>query len=165
MSTRRSIEEKVLQDLMYSVIHVASPATFESIITVLEPFHKDKKNRDVAALLHQLYSPILWRSLGAANPLVRKNSLIILEKVFPLHNPFSPPSQNPMKEAVLKCMKALQIALGDIDPSVRVTGSNVGAKICATYWEALPPQEIRSILNCKWFRQFISDELKLLLEK
>eukprot|EP00536_Pseudo-nitzschia_multiseries_P005620 jgi/Psemu1/190970/e_gw1.108.84.1 len=144
MSIRQAIEFEVLQDLMYSVINMESQITFRSVLTVLEPLHADKKNKEVASLLHRLYSPILWRSLAATNPLTRKNAVIVLEKVFPLQDPLNSLS---MKDAVLKATDALQIALQDDDPAVRLAASGATAKTCAMFWEILPPREIRLLLN------------------
>jgi condensin-2 complex subunit G2 len=144
VSIREAIEHEVLQDLMYSVVHMDSPTTFQSILTVLEPLHADKKNNEVASLLYRLYSPIMWRSLAATNSRIRKNSVVVLEKVFPLHDPFNSLS---MKDSVLKATDAMQVALQDVDPSVRVAASGATARTCAIFWEILPPKEIRSLLN------------------
>ena len=146
VSIRQAIEHEVLQDLMYSVIHMDSATTFQSILTVLEPLHSDKKNNEVASLLHRLYSPILWRSLAATNSRIRKNAVVVLEKVFPLHDPFNSLS---MKDNVLKSTKALEVALQDVDPLVRVAASGATASTCAVFWEILPSQEIRTLLNSK----------------
>ena len=147
---RNAIEHQVLQDLMHSVIHVANPATFQSILAVLDPLHADKKNKEVANLLFRLYSPILWRSLSATNPIVRKNAVIILEKVFPLQDPLLKQSAASMKDAVFKATEAMRVALQDPDPSVRVAASGATARNCAMFWDALPPTEIRSLLNRKF---------------
>ena len=144
MSIRQAIEHEVLQDLMYSVVNMDSPVTFKSVLTVLAPLHEDKKNKEVASLLHRLYSPILWRSLAATNPRIRKNAVVVLEKVFPLHDPSNSLS---MKDAVKKATEALQIALQDVDPAVRVAASGATAQTCAMFWEVLPPREIRPLLN------------------
>ncbi|KAL3919685.1 MAG: hypothetical protein SGARI_007141, partial [Bacillariaceae sp.] len=146
-SSRETIEHEILQDLMYALIHMASPSSFQSILTVLEPLHVDKKNKDVAEMLFRLYSPIIWRSLVTANPLVRRNAVIVMEKVFPLHNPSAPSGQNSMKQAVLKGTQAFQKALTDVDPSVRAAASKATAAVCGIFWEALPTDEIRSLLN------------------
>ena len=146
ISIRQAIEHEVLQDLMYSVINMDSPATFRSILAVLEPLHADKKNKEVANLLYRLYSPILWRSLAATNPRIRRNAVVVLEKIFPLQDPMNSLS---LKEAVLKATKALKIALQDDDPAVRVAASSATARACSIFWEVLPSQEIRSLLNRK----------------
>lgn len=142
-SVRDYLEHQTLQDLMHAVIHVASPTTHKSILTLLEPIHADKKSPEVASLLYRLYSPILWRSLAAANPIVRKNSIVVLEKVFPLQD-------GEVKVAVEKATGALKNALEDVDPRVRVAGSEATARICAMFWDALPSADIRMLLNRKY---------------
>eukprot|EP00980_Cylindrotheca_fusiformis_P016523 scaffold4949_cov134-Cylindrotheca_fusiformis.AAC.2 len=138
-----AIEHKALQDLMHASIHLSSQATLNSVVTVLEPIFNDKKATKTAEVLYRLYNPILWRSLSSANPLVRKNSVAVLEKVFPLHNP----AFSQAKEAVEKGTNALKSALQDKDPRVRVAAAAATANICSLFWEALPSTEIRTLLN------------------
>jgi condensin-2 complex subunit G2 len=144
--TQEVIEHQVLQDLMHAAIHVASPAMAKSLSTTLTPLHSDKKAKRVADLLSRLYGPILWRSLTAANPLVRRNAVSILEQVFPLHDP----NQNQMKASMEKCAAALKNALQDVDPKVRIAASEATANICALFWEALPSSDIRMLLSRKF---------------
>eukprot|EP00339_Tiarina_fusa_P025462 CAMPEP_0117012226 /NCGR_PEP_ID=MMETSP0472-20121206/10337_1 /TAXON_ID=693140 ORGANISM="Tiarina fusus, Strain LIS" /NCGR_SAMPLE_ID=MMETSP0472 /ASSEMBLY_ACC=CAM_ASM_000603 /LENGTH=1300 /DNA_ID=CAMNT_0004715245 /DNA_START=89 /DNA_END=3991 /DNA_ORIENTATION=+ len=140
---RDEIEHHALQDLMYAAIHVSSTETARSILAVLEPLHDDKKTPAVAGLLYRSYGPIVWRSLAAANPLVRKNAVVVLEQVFPLNDP----RENHMKEAVSRATDALKRSLQDKDPRVRVAGCDATASICALFWEALPASEIRILLK------------------
>lgn len=160
-NVQETIELEILQDLMYAVVHVASQKTFHAILTVLEPIHVDKKNKDVASMLYRLYNPILWRSLKAANPKVRQNAVELFEKVFPLNDPFPMAGQNASKEAVLKGTQALRDALKDNDPNVRAVASKAAASICAIFWEVLPPEEIRQILNSKLIRCRVSHHLEI----
>jgi condensin-2 complex subunit G2 len=159
-SIRHAIEHEVLQELMYAVIHIASPKTFQSIVAVLEPIHLDKKNREVANMIYRLYNPILWRSLRAANPRVRRNAVTMLEKIFPLHDPFHKHGPHATKDAVLKGTKALRDALVDGDPNVRVAALFATGNVCAVFWEALPPEEIRTLLS----RKFIGPCSALLID-
>lgn len=140
---RETIEHIALQDLMHASIHVSSEATLNSVMTVLDAFFCDKKNTEIASMLNRLYSPILWRSLSATNPLVRKNAVRILEKVFPLHDP----TTSETKKSMDKATKALDSALQDKDPTVRIMASKATTKIAALFWDALPPAGIRSLLN------------------
>jgi hypothetical protein len=148
-NTRNALEHQILQDLMHAAIHVSSPVTARSLLTLLEPIHAEKKQPKVAELLYRLYSPILWRSLTAANPLVRRNAVGVLEQVFPLQDPSSQNSQT-MKVAVQKGTAALKTALQDADPRVRVAGSEATARVCVTFWDALPAADIRMLLNRKF---------------
>lgn len=143
--TQEIIEHQVLQDLMHAAIHIASPTMAKALLTTLAPLHSDKKTKRVADLLNRLYGPIVWRSLSAANPLVRKNAVSILEQAFPLHDP----NQNQMKASMEKCSAALRHALQDVDAKVRIAASEATANICALFWEALPSSDIRMLLNRK----------------
>jgi len=144
--TQEVIEHQVLQDLMHAAIHIASPAMAKSILTTLGPLHADKKTKRVADLLNRLYGPILWRSLSAANPSVRRNAVAILERVFPLHDP----NQNQMKASMEKCATAIKNALKDTDAKVRIAASEATANICTLFWQILPSADIRMLLNCKY---------------
>ena len=153
---RDAIEHQALQDLMHAAIHASLPAMTRSILTLLERIHSDKKSPQIAELLYRLYSPILWRSLAAANPLVRKNAISVLEKVFPLHDP----AQAQVKASVEKGTAALKSALQDLDPRVRVAGSLATARICAVFWDALPAADIRMLLNRKFYRRVLARSLR-----
>lgn len=143
---RETIEHTALQDLMYASIHVSSEATLRAVMTILDVFFCDKKNAEIASLLYRLYNPILWRSLSATNPAVRKNAVRVLEKIFPLHDP----TTSKLKHAMEKATKALDTALQDNDPIVRIIASEATAKIAALFWDALPASDIRSLLNRKF---------------
>jgi condensin-2 complex subunit G2 len=147
MNNARMIEHEALQDLMHASIHVAAPATLKSILSVLETLFQDKKNAQTAELLYRLYNPIIWRSLGFANPMIRKNAIVILEKVFPLNNPST---VNQTKEAIEKAAEALKNALQDRHPMVRIAAAQATCNICTVYWETLPATEIRMLLNRKY---------------
>lgn len=54
---------------MNKAVHASSQTLFEALFLVLSQFHSHKENKNVDEALHRLYSPILWRSLSAANPL------------------------------------------------------------------------------------------------
>lgn len=143
---QEAIEHDALQDLMHASIHLSTPSTLNSVLTVLETIFNEKKNAQTAEVLYRLYNPILWRSLSAANPSVRKNAVVVLQKVFPLHNP----ATNQTKEAVEKGTAALKSALQDKDPSVRIAAAEATADVCGVYWDALPSTEIQMLLNRKY---------------
>ena len=143
---REVLEYQALQDLMHCAIHIGTPAMAKNILTVLAPIHMEKKSKRVADLLYRLYSPILWRSLAAANPIVRKNAIGVLDQVFPLHDP----NNSQMKAAIEKCTNALMTTLQDVDPKVRVAASHAAANICSLFWDALSTSDIRMVLNRKF---------------
>jgi Condensin II non structural maintenance of chromosomes subunit len=143
--TKETLEHQALQDLMHCAIHIGTPTMAKSILTVLSPIHMEKRTKRVADLLYRLYSPILWRSLSATNPRVRKNSIAVLDQVFPLHDP----SQSQMKAAIEKCIQAIKKGLQDVDPKVRIAASQAAANTCALFWDVLPSSDIRMLLNRK----------------
>ena len=136
-----AIEEIILQDLCYAIVHVGNPNMVKSLHTILEPFHKGQASQPVKELLHRLYGPILWRSLRAANPRVRVNAALLLAVVFPLADGVN------MERAVQKGTSALKFLLQDTDPRVRVAGSEATATVLVSLWDALPAADIRALLN------------------
>jgi condensin-2 complex subunit G2 len=144
-SIQSTIEEHVLQDLMYASLHIASANMAKSIRTILEPIHSNKKNPDVDQLLYRMYGPILWRSLAAPNPLVRINASSILSVTFPLHDPNA--GKIHLKEMNAKSIESLRNLLNDQDPKVRVAGCDATIKILGLYWDALCSTDIRALLN------------------
>ena len=84
---RSTLESICIEDLLHRGIHAASSSTFEGCRSILDVFVAHKKETDVEEALYRLYSPILWRSLEAPNPIVRKNAAVLLFDVFPLRDP------------------------------------------------------------------------------
>ena len=154
--SRESIEHEALQDLVHAVIHVSSNTTAKSILTLLEPIHS-KRTPEIEGLLYRLYSPILWRSLGATSAQVRVNAIRALGQVFPLQDA----SHTQTKAAIAKSTLALKSALQDPDPRVRVAGSEATAKICAVFWDVLAATDIRMLLNRKFKNTVYFDVRKL----
>ena len=173
VDVRTTLEENALQDLMHAAIHAANPATSKSVRTVLEVFHDAKKSPDVESLLHRSYGPILWRALSSANARVRVQAAAVLAEVFPLRDPYCKDnasgsgggvgssgkkkkggrrssmgtSSSSTEASVARCTKALRSLLKDDVPAVRIAGSTAAARILATFWVAVPSDDIRSLLN------------------
>jgi condensin-2 complex subunit G2 len=139
--SRLTLEDVILKDFTYAIIHVGNAAMIKSLHVVLGPIHQAKTLPEVDQLLHRLYGPILWRSLRAANAHVRVHSASVLAQVFPLADGVN------MQKAVQKAVAALQALLMDTVPSVREAGSTATATVLATYWDALPAAEIRLLLK------------------
>lgn len=138
-----AIEEEILQDLMYSALHISNLRMSKILLLVLEPFHEGKKSTEFEALLHRMYGPILWRALSAANPQVRINAARILGEVFPLQEPSHVNAEADFKRGA----KAIKGLLKDKDPKVRVAASETAAKVLGTYWDVLHTDSIRSLLS------------------
>ena len=148
----KCIEDNVLQDLMYSALHVAQPSLAKSLRTVLAVFHTSKKAPDIESLLYRLYGPILWRALKSANPSVKVNAAAILADTFPLRDPNLLPTQiqTQSQNCVERTVVALSNLLMDTHPKTRVAGADASVRILAAFWDAIPAEHIRSILNCEY---------------
>jgi condensin-2 complex subunit G2 len=133
---------------MYAVLHVATPATHKSLMTLLEPFHSAKKTPSVETLWHRMYGPILWRYLRTASPRVRVNAAIVLSATFPLKTSSASPKE--IERAIQKRISALEALLTDSDPHVHVAGSEATARVLGTYWAVLSLTDIRLLLNRKY---------------
>ena len=144
------IEEHILSHFFHASIHLQSSSTSKNLYHILKPFYDAKKNRDVDAMLHRMLSPILWRSLNAANHTVRKNACIVLGETFPLHNPLSDNNNAQQEEAqsvIDKSTEALGKLLKDEHPSVRIAALQSSAIILGRYWDAIPSEQIRLLLQ------------------
>ncbi len=60
---------------------------FRPCFHVLERFHVAKNDRTVQAAVCRLWEPILFRSLSAANEMVRRSAAEMLFSAFPLEDP------------------------------------------------------------------------------
>mmetsp|Transcript_21473 Transcript_21473/g.38966 ORF Transcript_21473/g.38966 Transcript_21473/m.38966 type:complete len:243 (+) Transcript_21473:300-1028(+) len=107
---------------MHAILHVATPATHKSLMTLLEPIHSAKKTPSVETLLHRMYEPILWRSLRAASPRVRVNASTVLSATFPLKPRSASPKE--IERAIQKGISALEALLTDIACSRSWIGSD-----------------------------------------
>ena len=154
---QQTIEEDVLQDLMFSVLHIEKQKMFKALLVVLEPFHEAKKSTEMEALLYRTYGPILRRALRAANPDVRINAATVLGEVFPLQNP----AHADADEAFATGSQYLMELLEDKNQKVRVASAETVAKVLATYWDVLDAKKIYGLLNRK-LRRVCSCELVLL---
>lgn len=69
---------------MECAILASTPAMAASLRRVLDGLHSQKHQPGVDKMLLELYEPILFRRLSAANPDVRRNALQLLVDAFPL---------------------------------------------------------------------------------
>lgn len=137
--------EDALQELMNASVHVASPHMATSLRSVLDPLLVQKKNPEVDILLYKMYTPFLWRSLSAANPLVRVNASSALFKTFPLRDPNA--GKLHLKEVHVKTIDSLLSLLRDEDHKVRVAGCDATIQILGFWWDSISSTHIRALLN------------------
>lgn len=134
---RGEIETICIQDLMHACIHTGSPGAHESALLVLTTgFHSHKRVRGVDATLLKLYDPILWRSLSAANPVVRAQACAALASAFPLQNPDA--GAVGVSEVLQRQFNSLCSLLEDDSPQVRCVTARAVCRVLGEWWEAIP---------------------------
>ena len=139
------IEAGCIQDLMSAAVLASNMTLFNALRKVLAGLHSQKKARGVDEMLLRLYQPILWRSLSAANPHVRRNAAMLLIDAFPLHDPDS--SLEAMDDVLQKQFNCLKKLLEDPAVAVRCVGVSGICRVLCVYWEVIPPATIKTLLK------------------
>uniref|UniRef100_A0A3P9KMK7 Non-SMC condensin II complex, subunit G2 n=1 Tax=Oryzias latipes TaxID=8090 RepID=A0A3P9KMK7_ORYLA len=140
------IESVCIQDFMQNAIflHRMSPV-YAKVREIVSYFHTKKRSPNVDKMLNDLYKPILWKALSAANFEVRANSTFLFTEAFPVHDP-----EQSKENIDMNIQRQLDTAMGLLDdphPTVR-SGAILGVcKILAKYWELLPPAIITDFLK------------------
>ena len=96
-------------------------------------------------MLLRTYEPILFRSLEAANPAVRRHSALLFFEAFPLQDPDGPSRHT--EEILQRQFDCLDRLLVDDDVSVRSVAVHGACRILGLYWELIPARAIRGLLE------------------
>lgn len=139
------IEERCIQDIIYTAVHANSDAMFKGFRVALSVFHDQKRNLQVEKMLVAVYEPILWRSLSAPNDVVRRQAACLLANAFPLRDPDATCKDSDL--LMQRQFDALSSLLYDESPSVRMTAVEGIARIIGTFWELLPAGTIVSLVS------------------
>lgn len=130
---------------MHCGIHVGDATTAKAVRKVLRVFHENKKQKGVDEMLYRLYSPIIWRCMSVANPIVRRNAASLFVDTFPLQDP-----ENSMEDTdalLQKQFDQLMDLLADKDFNVRTIGVQGVCRVLGIYWELLPAATIKVMLD------------------
>ncbi|KAL7548520.1 hypothetical protein ACHAWF_011800 [Thalassiosira exigua] len=147
---RSSLEEHALQDLAHQVLHASVPSAAKAARTVLDKFYVHKKSPDVESFLHRTYGPLLWRALSSADARIRRRAAEALADTFPLRDPRD--GHEGTRACAAKSVRALEALLRDEVPSVRAEGSKATARILGSFWNAVPGEDVRTLLNREFVR-------------
>lgn len=140
------IESVAIQNLIDSALHCQSASLLKTIKTLLKHIIDQKAaDKDVEELLHRLYSPLIFRALEVANPVVRENALYQMSLVFPLVPPALP--QGEFDQELQNQFHLLVDAMDDPVPQVRVQAVLSVGRILSLFWELLPTQSLQIILE------------------
>lgn len=137
--------EPLLADILTKATLAAKDPYATNLRTVLSAFHSNKRVSGMDEFLDAVYKPILFRSLTVANPLVRRNSAMILVDAFPIHDPAMPIVE---LEAVLQRQCDLMVMLlEDPAPIVRVVAAEGASRVLGLLWEIVPPPTSRKVVD------------------
>lgn len=121
---------------MEAAILASMPSMAANLRRVLAGFHGQKHQAGVDKLLLDLYEPILFRRLNAANPEVRRNALSIFLDAFPLRDPQEGNEETDRRLG--EQFALLTMALRDEVPAVRVAAVHGVCRVLNEYWELIP---------------------------
>ena len=133
-SARSAFEEDILQNLACELLHSTDPRPWRA---VLDEFYVRKEDPSVESLLRRTYCPLLWQALASADARNRRRAAEALADTFPLY--------------VSKSVKALEGLMKDEVPSVQVEGIRATTKILESFWNLVPEEDVRTLLN----REFV----------
>lgn len=142
---RPKFETNCLQDLMYHAIHVSGIQLVKNLRKMLAYIHRQKRKKGVDEMLNRLYAPILWRSLKAANSVVRLNAVFLLFDIFPLQNPLVGVEEN--NNLLQNQFNTFDNLLMDSCPSIRSRSILGVCQILSAYWQMIPKEVIRTYVT------------------
>eukprot|EP01041_Mallomonas_annulata_P004224 gene4224-8403_t len=140
----KSVED-LIQSFLHEAIHAANEKYCLGLNILLSVLHEAKRHVEVDTLLHRLYRPILWRSLRCANAVVRSHATAIFFAAFPLQSQ----ELNAVElDALMEMQFGLLLSqLQDSDHRVRTVAVHGVCRALTAYWEAIPSQCARGLLE------------------
>ncbi|CAI5965206.1 unnamed protein product [Closterium sp. NIES-64] len=140
------IEYGFLQGLIEAAVFARTPELGAAVRRVVGGFSNQMLQRGVDELLLRVSEPIIFRSLQAANPAVRRNALLLLAELFPLRDPAQGREAN---ESLLNRQLSLLFdrLLMDPCPAVRASAAEVAGRVLCVFWEVIPSSVATSALT------------------
>lgn len=129
------LTEKLMKLSEQAVCAGAEPFA-SNLRTVFSSFHANKRVNGVDLLLNRIYGPVLYSSLMVANPLVRRNSVIVAADAFPIYDPGAL-CEDIEKAINRQCSKFLEL-LEDPSPIVRRACVEGTCKVLGLFWDLVP---------------------------
>jgi len=127
-------------------VYVHPSLSFPFLVAITDTKQSNgMEQSQVDDILFRLYEPILWRSLKVANPMVRRNSALLLVDAFPLQDPET--SNEEMDALLQKQFDAIQTMIQDPCSAVRQVGIEGICHIFARFWELVPVSVLNDFLN------------------
>ena len=145
---RERIEESCLQDLMYHGVLAnrgVKGDIFAPIFTILDKFHSAKNDRQCQTMLCRLWTPILWRNLRVANPMVRASAAELFFSAFPVEDVESDLEDRDAE--IERQFKDMLVLLTDQVPEVRVVAIGGVCSILAKFWLLVPSYVLNKLVS------------------
>lgn len=138
--------EDQLQALLKEAIHSSNAKYAKGLRYFFQGISGESRRiSGVDSMLMRVYGPIIWRSLKAANAVVRLQGSILFFDVFPLQDPSSRAEDDDSVQQ--KQFDLLSVLLRDVDHKVRATAVDGVYNILKNYWESLPSAVIQQLLQ------------------
>lgn len=142
--------EGTIESLVQCAVLARSPPLLTSILHVLDYLHQQRlannpTARALETLLCRCYEPIAFPALAAANPLVRANAVRVVAAAFPIQDSARSVSDN--DALVARAVGGVSDALTDPSPAVRVAAAEGAAALLGSFWELVPRQHQRCLLD------------------
>jgi hypothetical protein len=135
----------ILEDVLNKAIRAGTDPLASNLRTLLASFHANKRVNGMDEMLHTVYTPILFRALTVANPLVRRNAVTILADSFPIHDPSM--SIVDLESTLDDQCQKVSMLLEDPVPLVRVAATEGICRVLGLLWEIVPSGTARRIID------------------
>ena len=145
---RERIEESCLQDLMYHGVLAnrgVKGDIFSPIFKILDKFHSAKNDRQCQTMLCRLWTPIIWRNLKVANPMVRASAAELFFSAFPIEDPES--NLEDRDAEMERQFKDMLVLLTDQVPEVRVVAISGVCNILGKFWLLVPSYVLNKLVG------------------
>ena len=144
ITERANMQSTLLRDVIECAILSASPTFAKNCRLFLDPFHSRRRRNELSNALVNLYEPVIFRYLHAANPIVRLNSLLLFASAFPLQSKQFSAERN---TSLLKIqIEELNQCLSDESPKVRASAAKSVCRALYEWWEIFQTKKTKSDL-------------------
>lgn len=146
------MQATLLRDVIECAILAASPTFAKNCRLFLDPFHSKRRRNELSSALVNLYEPIIFRYLHAANPIVRLNSLLLFGSAFPLQSKKFSKDRN--TQLFQFQIEELNKCLSDESPKVRASAAKSVCRALYEWWGIFQSKKTKSD-----FIDYLTEEL------
>lgn len=141
-------EEWLAERLKYlseKAIQAGAEPFATNLRAILSSLHANKRVTGVDLLLNNMYRPVIFGKLMVANPLVRRNAILVLADAFPVYDPGA--GVQDIEEAIeSQCNRFLEL-LKDPCCSVRLAAIEGACRVLGLFWEIVSPSFAKQVVD------------------